>query len=199
VGVKGFANIVKEKYSNDTKIVNYMNNIINDSNRVLELSSQIVDYAEERKLVYNYIEDNIKKTLDEVLLEFTELINLEDLKIIRPEEDLFLIYDKEKIKKVFRHLIKNVLENIDYEKDENILKISFEKNSYVSWNIVFYDNGVGIDEENIGDIFEPLVSGKIQGTGFGLPISKSIIEKHNWDLKLESVRYNYTKVMIIIK
>lgn len=199
VGVKGFASLVKEKYSSDTKLVNYMENIINDSNRVLDLSSQIVDYAEEENMVYNCIEDDIKNTLEEVLYEFREQIELESLQIIKPKEDLVLVYDKQKIKRVFRHLIKNVLENMDYEKEENILKISFEKNSLGFFNIVFFDNGVGIDEENIGDIFEPLVSGKIQGTGLGLPISKSIIEKHNWDLKLESVRYNYTKVMIATK
>lgn len=64
---------------------------------------------------------------------------------------------------------------------------------------MFFDNGVGVAEESIQNIFEPLVSGKIQGTGLGLPISKNIIEKHNWDLKFESVKYNYTKVTIMTK
>ena len=199
VGVKGFASIVKERYSDDKRLLNYMDNIINDSNRVLELSSQIVDYAEEKNMIYSYIEDNIRITIDEVLEEFREQIELEDLIVFKPLGDLFLVFDKNKIKRVFRHIIKNSLENIDYEKEEHQLKISFEKNKFGTSNIVFLDNGVGVDEDNMENIFEPLVSGKLQGTGLGLPISKNIIEKHNWDLKIESVKYNYTKVTIMAK
>ena len=199
VGVKGFANIVKEKYSYDKKLMEYMGNIIDDSERVLELSSQIVDYAEEKNLVYSYVEDNVRITLEEVLEEFGEEIKMEEIEVIYPKEDLFLVYDKSKIKRVFRHIIKNSLENMDYEKDKQMLRISFEKNEYGTNNLVFFDNGTGIEEENIRNIFEPLVSGKIQGTGLGLPISKNIIEKHNWDLTLESVKYNYTKVIIRTK
>lgn len=199
VGVKGFASIVKDRYAEDKRLLNYMDSIINDSNRVLELSSQIVDYAEEKNMIYSYIEDNIKNTIEEVLEEFREQIELEDMLIFRPLEDLFLVFDKNKIKRVFRHIVKNSLENIDYEKDEHYLKISFEKNKFGTTNIVFFDNGVGVAEESIQNIFEPLVSGKIQGTGLGLPISKNIVEKHNWDLKFESVKYNYTKVTLMTK
>ena len=199
VGVKGYANIVKEKYSYDKRLMQYMNNIIDDSERVLELSSQIVDYAEEKNMVYSYVEDNVKKTLEEVLEEFKEDISMEEVEVVMPTDDLFLVYDKSKIKRVFRHIIKNSLENMDYEKKKHMIKISFEKNAYGANNLVFFDNGVGIEEENIRDIFEPLVSGKIQGTGLGLPISKNIVEKHNWELTLESVKYNYTKVTIRTK
>lgn len=199
VGVKGFASIVKEKYAFDKKLNAYMDKIIDDSNRVLELSGQIVDYAEEKNLVYTYIEDNVRQTIHEVLEEFMDYFKLEEVEVSQPLEDLYLVYDKNKLKRVFRHIIKNSLENIDYDKEKFIIKIGFEKNQNGLSNIVFYDNGVGIDEENIKNIFEPLVSGKIQGTGLGLPISKSIIEKHNWDLKLESVKFNYTKVTIITK
>jgi signal transduction histidine kinase len=193
------ASIVKDRYSDDKRLLNYMDSIINDSNRVLELSSQIVDYAEEKNMIYAFIEDNIKNTIEEVLEEFREQIELEDLMIFRPLGDLFLVFDKSKIKRVFKHIIKNSLENIDYEKDEHYLKISFEKNKFGASTIVFLDNGVGVAEESIQNIFEPLVSGKIQGTGLGLPISKNIVEKHNWDLKFESVKYNYTKVTIMTK
>ena len=104
-----------------------------------------------------------------------------------------------RIKRVFRHIIKNTIENIDYEKDDNGLRISIDKNKNGSVNISFLDNGVGIDEDFLGSIFNPLVSAKIQGTGLGLPIAKSIIEKHNWKIRVESVKYNYTRVVIVTK
>lgn len=199
VGVKGFASLVKEKYSEDGKLVTYMNNIITNSERVLDLSSQIVDYAEEENRNYQYIEEDITKTINEVLDEFKDDIELEDLEIDKPSEPCYLIFDKMRIKRVFRHIIKNTIENIDYEKDDNGLRISIDKNKNGSVNISFLDNGVGIDEDFLGSIFNPLVSAKIQGTGLGLPIAKSIIEKHNWKIRVESVKYNYTRVVIVTK
>ena len=176
-----------------------MNNIITNSERVLDLSSQIVDYAEEENRNYQYIEEDITKTINEVLDEFKDDIELEDLEIDKPSEPCYLIFDKMRIKRVFRHIIKNTIENIDYEKDDNGLRISIDKNKNGSVNISILDNGVGIDEDFLGSIFNPLVSAKIQGTGLGLPIAKSIIEKHNWKIRVESVKYNYTRVVIVTK
>ena len=199
VGIRGYANLVKDKYKDEQKLISYMNNIINDSERVLDLSSQIVDYAEEKNKNYNYIEENITKVIDEVLAEFKEEIEMENLEVYKPEEDCYLIFDKNRIKKVFRHIVKNTLENIDYSKEENGLRISIDKKRDGTANITFLDNGIGIEEGILTKVLDPLVSSKIQGTGLALPIAKSIIEKHNWKLVVESVQYNYTKITILAK
>jgi signal transduction histidine kinase len=40
------------------------------------------------------------------------------------------------------------------------------------------DTGVGVPPEQIDQIFSAFVTSKAQGTGMGLPISRSIIESH---------------------
>lgn len=196
VGVKGYANIVKDRYSRDEKLKLYMDNIVKNSDRVLDLSTQIVDYAEEESQNYYYAEENIGSAIDEVLLEFKEIIDMEEVIVEKPKEDYSLVFDRLRFKRAFRHIIKNSLENLDFDKEENIVRIDVEKNSKGICDIIVYDNGVGIEEELLKNIFDPLVSTKIQGTGLGLSIAKSIIEKHGWKIKVESVKYNYTKVVI---
>jgi nitrogen fixation/metabolism regulation signal transduction histidine kinase len=41
-----------------------------------------------------------------------------------------------------------------------------------------YDNGSGLNAEQIETIFEPYVTSKAKGTGLGLAIVKKIIEEH---------------------
>jgi signal transduction histidine kinase len=40
------------------------------------------------------------------------------------------------------------------------------------------DTGVGVSSEQVDKIFSAFVTSKAQGTGMGLPISRSIIESH---------------------
>lgn len=51
-------------------------------------------------------------------------------------------------------------------------------------HVVFHDNGPGIDEEGLINVFDPFYTTKPvgQGTGLGLSISYGIIEDHDGKL-----------------
>jgi len=46
-------------------------------------------------------------------------------------------------------------------------------------NISIEDNGPGIPQKIIDDIFYPMISGRAEGTGLGLAISQQLITQHN--------------------
>jgi len=48
------------------------------------------------------------------------------------------------------------------------------------------DNGRGIAEENLKQIFNPFFTTKTRGTGLGLAISKKIAKEHDGDLQVRS-------------
>ncbi len=48
------------------------------------------------------------------------------------------------------------------------------------------DTGVGIPEEDLGQLFEPLVTTKVTGIGLGLPIVRALVEGHGGRVELES-------------
>ena len=41
------------------------------------------------------------------------------------------------------------------------------------------DNGPGIEEHMVDEVFYPMITGRSEGTGLGLPIAQSIIHSHN--------------------
>ncbi len=55
-----------------------------------------------------------------------------------------------------------------------------------SLRVSISDTGVGIPEENLEKIFEPLFSTKAQGIGLGLPLVKSLAEANGGSIEVES-------------
>jgi signal transduction histidine kinase len=55
---------------------------------------------------------------------------------------------------------------------------------FVLWKIK--DSGCGIPQKIASRIFEPFVSGKSNGTGLGMSIVKSFVEKHGGSISVES-------------
>ena len=55
-----------------------------------------------------------------------------------------------------------------------------------SLEIKVVDTGQGIPEENIGKIFDPLFTMKAKGIGLGLAVCKSIIDRHEGNIEVES-------------
>lgn len=54
--------------------------------------------------------------------------------------------------------------------------------------IIVLDNGPGIPEDQIDDIFKPFVSSKgSRGTGLGLPVSRKVLREHGGDILVQSV------------
>lgn len=48
------------------------------------------------------------------------------------------------------------------------------------------DNGPGISSDKIDDIFYPMITGRSEGTGLGLPIAQSIINAHSGLVECQS-------------
>ena len=68
--------------------------------------------------------------------------------------------------------------------------------------VVISDEGMGIPEENMPNIFDPYFSTKYRGSrkgmGFGLTIAHSVMKKHNGHIKVESIPGKGTTVSVLI-
>jgi len=62
--------------------------------------------------------------------------------------------------------------------------------------VKFYDNGEGIGEDIIKNIFKPLFTTKKNGTGLGLSIVKSILDNFNGNISIKSKKNKGTLINI---
>jgi nitrogen fixation/metabolism regulation signal transduction histidine kinase len=94
--------------------------------------------------------------------------------------------DPVSLRQVLHNLIKNAQEacSADCQIEIRINKAVRNNANYVE--LAVYDNGTGIQAEQIETIFEPYVSTKTKGTGLGLAIVKKIIEEHGGVIWLDT-------------
>lgn len=97
----------------------------------------------------------------------------------RVDPQLCIVTVASKLSQVFLNLYKNAMEQIvANEIEEGVIQtVVFEQNDTLVIEVC--DNALGIDTKVLGRLFEPYFSTKSKnGTGLGLYMSKTIIQKH---------------------
>jgi PAS domain S-box-containing protein len=160
----------KEKEMMDIvdKSVDYANKII----------SSLLEYSAEIRLEIEQCSP--KELLDYVLLmaQIPEGIRVVDRTEYKPK----IWIDVNKMERVLLNLMKNAFDAIT---ERGTLKIS-SKRVGENVEIVFADDGVGMSEQTLSKIFNPLFTTKAQGMGFGLAICKRIVEAHCGKISVKS-------------
>ena len=100
--------------------------------------------------------------------------------------DLEIFADQNLISQVLINLIRNALEANEENMDGKITITSGTDNN-LHPEICVIDNGPGIPEENIDEIFVPFFTTRKSGSGIGLSISRQIMRVHGGNLKVKSI------------
>ena len=159
-----------------------------DKTKVLELTNKISQYAQHLSSTIDDFRDFFQPSKEKAYTTFSSIINSvlniaevslenKNIQIIKElNSDVELLTYPNKLKQVVLNLIKNsedaFLEN--KIQDAYIKIITYNK------TLMIEDNAGGIDPNIIANIFDPYFSTKANkdGTGLGLYMSKTIIEKH---------------------
>lgn len=98
--------------------------------------------------------------------------------------ELVVSADREKLRHVLINLIENAADALSGNGSRGRIEVSLESAGDRS-RLCVRDNGPGIPEPALEEIFEPFVSSKAQGTGLGLAIVKRTIEAHGGHIAAE--------------
>jgi two-component system nitrogen regulation sensor histidine kinase NtrY len=99
--------------------------------------------------------------------------------------DLEVFADQNLISQVLINLMKNALE-ANENNNKGKIRIAASEGSNNHPEICVIDNGPGISEENIDEIFVPFFTTRQNGSGIGLSISRQIMRAHGGNLKVKS-------------
>ena len=77
-----------------------------------------------------------------------------------------------------------------------IIEKTIQRDHPRTLRLAIRDTGVGIPRENLDRIFSPFFTTKHRGTGLGLAITRSIIEKNNGHISVQSEVGRGTTVLL---
>ncbi len=129
--------------------------------------------------------ESVKEIIKEAILNVSLLSDLKNVKIETNLSDSLITCDYKWQIEALTNILKNSIEH-SYENNKVLIESS-ENNAYVK--ITIKDFGTGIAKEDINHIFERFYKGKdsdYDSIGIGLALSKSIIEKQNGKISVES-------------
>lgn len=146
--------------------------------KLSKLDTDTADFVEEK--IY------ISRIIDEVVKKLSTLCDLRNIKIIASyKKDAQITCDFKWQVEAFSNIIKNCIEH-----SENNSKIFIEIDENITYSqVIIQDSGSGIAKEDLPHIFERFYKGKNSGNescGIGLSLAKSIIEKSNGYIYVES-------------
>ena len=175
--------VINKKMLKDIEIeimekIHYMSETIDDFSDFFRISKQ----KESFDLIKN-VNDSVR--LIKAQLEINQIKI--DIKINKTNINVYGYVNE------FRQVVLNMVHNamlaiINTEKKDGLIIIELNRNeSYTLIDI--YDNGGGIELENIKKVFDPYFTTRKKGSGIGLYMSKVIIEQHmNGELSVKNYK-----------
>ena len=186
--VSSFVQLLQRRYVGqlDSDADEFIGFAVDGAKRMQELIQDLLEYSRVTTKGKDFREIEMEETLDKVLMDLKMSIDENNVDITQDHLPIVIADDLQMIQ-LFQNLIGNA---IKYRSEKNPkIHISAEKENK-HWLFGVKDNGIGIDSkhaERIFTIFQRLHSnGEYEGTGIGLAISKSIVERHGGNIWIES-------------
>ncbi len=173
---------------------------LSDSDRVKDSMQKILESAKcitdiNRELMHTGLKNedapegvDIQCLIDGCLDMFKDLIRLKGITLERDMEhhQVKTLGSPFNLEQLFKNLILNAIEAMD-EKEQKLLRIETFFESYAKTIVInIIDTGCGIPESALATLFIPYFTSKQHGTGLGLTVVKSIVEKLNGSIHVKS-------------
>ncbi len=195
--ISSLADTLKNRLQQSVQHLDNSNGVIEDLeigiNTIKRRSEGLLKFAE----VYRNLNKITTPNLKEVYVRdlFENMHNLMeptldqkgiDMEIILKDPELKLDVDTNLIEQVLINLVVNAIEAVkDSEQPRIVLSAVVSNNNKVAMKVS--DNGYGMNEEVMSNIFIPFFSTKKNGSGIGLSLCKQIMMLHKGNITVQSV------------
>lgn len=178
--IRGFVQLMKERSPDHQQ--EYFRIVMDELDRANAIINDFLSLAQNRVI------DKHSGSLHDIVNEMLPLLwadaNMRGQSIeleLAPEIKSFMMNGKE-MKQLILNLARNGMEAMD---GTGVLRLcTFDYEDRIELHVI--DNGCGIPKEKQERLFEPFYTTKTRGTGLGLPLCLSIVERHGGEIHVES-------------
>ncbi|RKP48812.1 hypothetical protein D7Z26_20780 [Cohnella endophytica] len=178
--IRGFVQLLNERSPDDQQ--SYFRIVIDELDRANAIINDFLSLAQNR--IVEKEASNLNELMNELLPLLWADANLRGQIIdMRLGEEMDLLHmNSKEMKQLVLNLARNGMEAMN---DKGTLRLE-TLNMANTIQLRVTDNGVGIAPEKLEKLFEPFYTTKTNGTGLGLALCLSIVERHNGKIHVES-------------
>lgn len=189
---------LKNIYTREGKVITpdmVSETIIAKTAKGLEVIEQqgkgLISFVESYRKLTRLPKPELKPVNLKNLIESTVMLNKTfwpDLRISLQIQDteLCILADEKLFSQVLINLLKNAAEAL-HDTPDGVIQIKTRQNEKNNTEIQVIDNGPGIPENLINQVFVPFFTTREKGSGIGLSLSKQITRLHGGNLNVTSV------------
>lgn len=214
--IVGFVDLADKRVNDPKAVKEYLGRIKEASEHLLSLIDDILDMSriESGKMVIQESRENLQEILGSVygiIAPSAEKKKIRFLMDYSEVQDYAVICDGRKLSQILINLLSNA---VKYTEDngrvlfvvnqiENIGEEGFYHKGTV-YHFVVEDNGIGMSEEFLGQIFDPFAreenknTAEIKGSGLGMPIAKNLINMMGGSIQCQSEKGRGTRIEVIL-
>ncbi len=128
---------------------------------------------------------SLQAIMDETLENAMDRMKLRHIQLQRDyvTEQAWVMADNEKLKIAFLNIIINAVEAMPQNEGKLLVAI---KNKHPQYIVSIEDNGCGINEEDLAQVFDPYFTSKQNGMGLGLASTLNILQSHGASYNVQS-------------
>ena len=174
----------------------YKEMIARNSKRISTLIDDLLKSTKPQEL--ELVSINLLEIVDRAIKFCQDRIALQgvEFKKVFPDEEIFGKWDPEKLKIAFVNMMINAIEAmVDTPKPKLMVIVSKENNQPT---VYIKDNGKGMDEETISNIFDPFFTNRKDGLGLGMTATLNIISMHKGKITIKSSPNKGTEFKIVL-
>ena len=165
----------------------YLGKSIHAANRMRELIQNLLQYAQVGRASLTESRAMVDELISQAVQNVRSSVDASGAKLVIENEVESVYGDSIQLVQLLQNLLSNALKFTDSEAPRVTIRV-LDKNGFATFAV--QDNGIGIDQEDMGKIFEIFkrlnTKKDYPGTGIGLSICKKIVERHGGRIWFES-------------
>lgn len=182
--------LIEDEKVKETKLIEEVKLIYKNSNRLLRLINQLLDFrkVEEQKFTLRASNTKIYDFTNDVMANFKGEATRRniDFQLNCKNKNLELFIDRGLMDKVYFNLLSNAFK---FTPDNGKIYVSIIENQDNTVKISFKDSGIGIPDNELSNVFKPFFrasNNNKNSSGIGLHLSKEFVLLHHGVIDIKS-------------
>lgn len=193
--IRSSAELLKKKIAHSDPANNIAHIIVEEANRLNTIITDFLNYAKPKPP--NLVPVRVEEVLNKNIKFLTTQMEEKHIHVRKSHNgDLpEILADSAMLYQAFLNILINAMQAMG---DGGIIDVDIRADDNRAVTICFRDEGHGIEDSVMENIWDPFFTTKDTGTGLGLGIVKNIIESHGGGLHIETRENKGTNVIVTL-